>query len=565
VAQKFVKTSKNISVLVIILMVVSSAYSVAYVPSTAISYHSERDHSTLAQNYSIDRTDVLESRNDISIIPDIDIDSAVANNTTSSGVAFNSSDTKEDMEVMQKPVIGHFKGTFHQDLGASCRPGCSTSGNLDGTMEGYLISDDGIHYIPNGTWHVSFDWNHFTDGVLQGSHSYSGPATTPTILPATDPHYVTVTPGWNHLVFDPASSTFSNSLTAQDSEPGCCLQIFIPLLTGGPKALSGSDASGEVTTSWTFTPTINRPPVAVATADKTEVVSLDTVTLDGSQSHDPDPGDSIASYEWKQISPPDGVIGSSATVGFTAPQVDSPTTFTFGLSVSDTYGDIGDATVDVVVKPPLCPPDAFNNNGYRTTVDPIRTQVDDRCPPPCTDKELNRFLKFIPETGFREISYPIKGANSLQEAGLKFKFVTDDGKPAAAAKTSIEWTFKYVLDNKGKVGCKSKVTVLVTTEMPRWNDVKRLDPIVQEEWKRFLAALRVHEHVHTKLFHDQFKGIATKIIGKTLDEAIKILEDTANNLDNHKEYDLNTDHGCTEGAILDFNPGPPLPPCRSGR
>ena len=79
--------------------------------------------------------------------------------------------------------------------------------------------------------------------------------------------------------------------------------------------MSGSATNNEVTASWTFTPDVqeNQPPIPIATADKPEEFSGDTVTLDGTQSHNPDPGDSLSSYQWTQIDPPGGVIGSSAT------------------------------------------------------------------------------------------------------------------------------------------------------------------------------------------------------------------------------------------------------------
>ncbi|MDP8906330.1 MAG: PKD domain-containing protein, partial [Thermoproteota archaeon] len=50
-------------------------------------------------------------------------------------------------------------------------------------------------------------------------------------------------------------------------------------------------------TNSTFTP-INNPPVAIATVSKQSVCEGDRVILDASNSHDPDDGDTIASYSW---------------------------------------------------------------------------------------------------------------------------------------------------------------------------------------------------------------------------------------------------------------------------
>lgn len=308
-----------------------------------------------AKNYDSKSYGTLRSEAIQSEIEEMATSPATTANVTSQSSS-NESSTQDNLQALQTPVTGFFSGTFHQDIGASA-PGSGISGHLDGTMSGpMLLTDDlgpaGAFYTPTGTWQVSFDWLYVNNGVVEGSHSYSGPAL---VNEVTSAHYIdTLSYNQGSLIFDSASNTFSGFITAADSEPGCCLQIFAPT---GPGAwpLSGSNAEGEVTTSWTFTPAGNRPPIAVATADKPEVFSGDTITLDGSESHDPDPGDSITSYQWTQIDPPGGAIGSSATVQYTAPGVDRPTTFTFGLAVQDTHGAVGATTVDVLVKPPICP------------------------------------------------------------------------------------------------------------------------------------------------------------------------------------------------------------------
>ena len=46
---------------------------------------------------------------------------------------------------------------------------------------------------------------------------------------------------------------------------------------------------------------VNHPPVAVAKSDPSSAEVSTEVTLDGSQSYDPDPDDSIAEYQWQQV------------------------------------------------------------------------------------------------------------------------------------------------------------------------------------------------------------------------------------------------------------------------
>ena len=93
---------------------------------------------------------------------------------------------------------------------------------------------------------------------------------------------------------------------------------------------NGHEASEEVSVKVTF---VNKPPVARAGQD--QIVSEgSTVTLDGSQSYDPDGG--ILSYRWTQVGgTPVGLASSDAVrTTFVAPQV-GVAGLTFRLTVTD--------------------------------------------------------------------------------------------------------------------------------------------------------------------------------------------------------------------------------------
>ena len=100
----------------------------------------------------------------------------------------------------------------------------------------------------------------------------------------------------------------------------------------------------------------NTRPNAVATASPTTAESGATVTLVGSASNDPDPGDSIASYLWEQ-DPNDTVRvntlrnANTEKADFDAPFVTQDTILNFKLTVTDTKGAPGTTTVQVTVKP----------------------------------------------------------------------------------------------------------------------------------------------------------------------------------------------------------------------
>lgn len=95
---------------------------------------------------------------------------------------------------------------------------------------------------------------------------------------------------------------------------------------------------------------VNRPPVANA-GPAQSVVAGATVTLDGSGSLDPDPGDPALTFNWTA---PAGITLSSATVAqptFVAPAVTATTTFTFNLVVSDGLASSAPSSVSITVAP----------------------------------------------------------------------------------------------------------------------------------------------------------------------------------------------------------------------
>ena len=260
------------------------------------------------------------------------------------------------------------------------------------TFTGSLISSDSIHYGPTGTWQVSFDW---LDQEPYGSHSYSYSGTASTDINSGDSHIVEVLPtSLGYLTLDTGSNSFSGAPMAQVATTvpeGGGLQGWAPCNALDTHPLSGSDASGDATCSWTFTPNVasppppppNNPPTANAGPDQS-VNSGDTVTLDGSGSSNPDPGDSVVSYQWSSSDSSISLNGAtSPNPTFTAPNVDMDTTYTIQLIVTDTHGAQSQPdTVDVLVKaPPPCP---VTNTAAPapTTTSALKTNT--ALPPPTT-------------------------------------------------------------------------------------------------------------------------------------------------------------------------------------
>ncbi|MBX0295322.1 malectin domain-containing carbohydrate-binding protein [Haloarcula nitratireducens] len=117
---------------------------------------------------------------------------------------------------------------------------------------------------------------------------------------------------------------------------------------------TSNGASNTFSATWTdisveyVTPPANQPPTADAGADQT-VDENTEVTLDASGSDDPN-GDQLG-YTWTQTAGPDVSlsVNDGEQTTFTAPEVDSETTLTFEVNVSD--GEATDAdTVNVTVQ-----------------------------------------------------------------------------------------------------------------------------------------------------------------------------------------------------------------------
>jgi len=141
------------------------------------------------------------------------------------------------------------------------------------------------------------------------------------------------------------SQTCGTSVTL--SNPSGCLTTFdAPPVAAQENLcfhLMATDQLGVSNTPDTGNTTItvlprNHAPTANAGPDQT-VFGPTGVTLDGSASSDPDPGDTIT-YLWAQTGGPAVTLLSPTSVitGFLAPAVSVDTLFTFRLTVTDSHG-----------------------------------------------------------------------------------------------------------------------------------------------------------------------------------------------------------------------------------
>ncbi len=179
----------------------------------------------------------------------------------------------------------------------------------------------------------------------------------------------------------------------------------------------------------------NRPPVAKAGPDQT-VGTGERVTLDGTNSSDPDPGDWITTYLWRQVSGPAVSLADSGAVrtSFVAPDAEAgAAALSFELVVTDSGGLQGSDKVNINISSTNAPPEA--DAGEIQTVGAGETVVLDATLSGDTDGEIVQY--FWEQIGGTPVTLQGAGtarasfsAPTLDIAGEALVFrltVTDDG------------------------------------------------------------------------------------------------------------------------------------------
>ena len=179
-------------------------------------------------------------------------------------------------------------------------------------------------------------------------------------------------------------------------------------------------------------------------------------------------------------------------------------------------------------------------------------------------------------------TYTVTGA-TLAQVALGFNQI--DGNRVSAGQTVWQDTMVYEISYDVKVDAsgsftvtatprKVKITVQFVVTLPIWNpnDLNNADAAARNEWFRFLAALEAHENGHVNILKNaNYKAYTTRISNvaasrssaKSLDDAkqdatvainsqaAQIRKQMEMDLQTQSDaYDSKTNHGATQGAIL---------------
>jgi hypothetical protein len=165
----------------------------------------------------------------------------------------------------------------------------------------------------------------------------------------------------------PAASTLSATNTASITVSGLVQGVYSYKLT----VRDNSNATASDTVTVTVNAAANQAPVANAGANQTIKLPVNTATLNGSASNDPD--GVISSYRWTQTSGPSTSVLSSATTAIITVSSLQKGAYTYRLTVTDNNGATAIAYTTVTVDSVVNVPPAANAGADQTITLPVNS------------------------------------------------------------------------------------------------------------------------------------------------------------------------------------------------
>lgn len=116
-----------------------------------------------------------------------------------------------------------------------------------------------------------------------------------------------------------------------------------------------------------------------------------------------------------------------------------------------------------------------------------------------------------------------------------------------------EWFPSYSYETGGDLVSSVAVTVEMQVTLPSWVDYDSTSESEKTEWDRFCGALRTHEEGHIEIVQRNLSGVDALMVGKSVEDAVQAWENAQTTLQSASDaYDLATDHGRNQGAMIDI-------------
>jgi len=122
----------------------------------------------------------------------------------------------------------------------------------------------------------------------------------------------------------------------------------------------------------------------------------------------------------------------------------------------------------------------------------------------------------------------------------------------------LEWTYGDAPAAHGCVLRNVRVTLTVTTTLPRWEPPAGTPARLVESWRTYLAHMRVHEAGHKAIAEQYARKLVAalgSLRGATCREVWDAAQRTATRVveegrTRNRAYDVETKHGQTQGVVL---------------
>lgn len=142
--------------------------------------------------------------------------------------------------------------------------------------------------------------------------------------------------------------------------------------------------------------------------------------------------------------------------------------------------------------------------------------------------------------------------NARTDWGMEYRYT------ARVTREDWKWSFRSI-----------SVQTKVTVSLPRWTPPPGADPALVDAWARFQKGVGLHELGHISVARAATAALYGELSAMPAQDSAEALQEAADStvgrilekyrkMDN--EYDQNTHHGATQGAVLRWLPGRRGPP-----